>query len=92
MTQTPRPNSIRALGARRLTQATVAMVVVGAAGTGALIVHEAAEASASPDSSSTTQASTDTTSTDTGTTSTTQGGSSQLMDTQAPAQATSGGS
>lgn len=90
MTQTPRPTSVRALGARRLTQATVAMVVVGVAGTGALIVHEAAATSASTDAS--TSSSTSTTSSDSGTTSTTDGSTQKLTTTDQAPQATSGGS
>lgn len=73
---------VRALGNRRLAQATAAMVVTGAIGTGLLIAHDA----------STAQATTDPAGTNGGSTTPPDTGSTSLTPTQNPPDATSGGS
>jgi cytoskeletal protein RodZ len=98
MSSTQRSNSVRALGARRLKQATVGMVVVGVGGVAGLALHDSQEqhnASASTtQTSSTTSTDTATDSSGTGTTSNSSStaGSSTVTATQSAPQATSGGS
>jgi hypothetical protein len=95
MTKAQRATSVRAIGARRLTQATVGMIVVSVGGVAVLAVHDSQlpHASAVVTRSSSTQNATDSG----GGSSTTDlsnssSSSSSVVATQSTPQATSGGS
>jgi hypothetical protein len=100
MDSTKRPTSVRALGARRLKQATVGMVALSVAGVAGLVGHEAQQAHAStttPSSTSTSTAqgtATDGTTDSSGTSNdmSNSSTSSTINPTESMPQATSGGS
>jgi cytoskeletal protein RodZ len=97
MTKAKRPNSVRARGARKLTQATVGMVVVGVGGVAGLAIHDAAAQPGSTTSVSQTTSAQSATDGSSGTTSDTtsssdSSSSSTVTATQSTPQATSGGS
>lgn len=98
MATTPRQPSVRSRGARRLTQATIGMVVLGVGGVAGVAIHDAHLAAAStnsPTQGSVTDSATDTTTggtTNSAVTATNDGSGSALSTTQSTPQATSGGS
>ncbi len=98
MTSAQRPNSVRARGARRLTQATVGMVVVGVGGVAGLAVVRRAAAAAASSTTPTRRTRSTNSATDNGGSTSSDSDlsgsstSSGVTATQSSPQATSGGS
>jgi hypothetical protein len=100
MTAAKRPYSVRARGARRLTQVTVGMVVAGVGGVAGLAVHDADAAHTSSETvsqatstgSATDSTTSKTTDSNSATNDSSGSSSSAVMSTQSTPQATSGGS